>query len=53
MTSRRKLELDLLHAELAAVNELLDQISDEDVMAHRGLQDRRDELKALILSDET
>ena len=53
MTSQRKLELDLLHADLAAVNNLLDQISVEDVMARIGLQDRRDELKALIRSDET
>lgn len=52
MTSHRKLEFDLLHAELAAINDLLGQLSEEDVMARMGLEERREELKALILTAE-
>lgn len=52
MTSQRKLELDLLHADLAAVNDLLGRLSEEDVMARMGLEDRSQELKALILAAE-
>ena len=52
MTSHRKLEFDLLHADLAAINDLLGQLSEEDVMARMGLEERREELKALILTAE-
>ena len=52
MTSHRKPEFDLLHADLAAINDLLGQLSEEDVMARMGLEERREELKALILAAE-
>ena len=52
MTSHRKLEFDLLHADLAAINDLLGQLSEEDVMARMGLEERREELKALISAAE-
>ena len=52
MTSQRKLEFNLLHADLAAVNDLLDRLSEEDVMSRMGLEERRQELKTLILAAE-
>ena len=48
MTVHGKLERDLLHADLAAVNKLLDQLHAEDVMTRFGLEARRDELLELI-----
>jgi hypothetical protein len=48
MTSLRKLEHDRTCAELASVDALLDQLSDEDVMTRLGLEARRDELIAAI-----
>jgi hypothetical protein len=48
MTSLRKLEHDRTRAELASVEALLDQLSDEDVMTRLGLEARRDELIAAI-----
>ena len=53
MVNQREPELDLLHADLAAVNDLLDRLMEEDVMTRIGLQDRRDELKELILTAES
>ena len=52
MTSQRKLERDLLHADMAAVNTLLDQLDEEDVMTRFGLEARRDELRDLISASE-
>jgi hypothetical protein len=48
MTSLRKLEHDRTRADLASVESLLDQLSDEDVMMRLGLESRRDELIAAI-----
>jgi hypothetical protein len=48
MTSLRKLERDRTRAELASVEALLDQLSDEDVMMRLGLEARRGELIAAI-----
>jgi len=48
MTSLRKLEHDRTRAELASVEALLDQLSDEDVMTRLGLEARRDELRSAI-----
>ena len=48
MTSPRKLEQDRTRADLASVEALLAQLSDEDVMMRLGLESRRDELIAAI-----
>jgi hypothetical protein len=48
MTSLRKLEHDRTRADLASVEALLDQLSDEDVMMRLGLESRREELIAEI-----
>ncbi len=48
MTSLRKLERDFAHADLAAVQGLLAQLGDEDIMARFGLEARRDELQQTI-----
>jgi hypothetical protein len=48
MTSLRKLEHDRTRADLASVESLLDQLSDEDVMMRLGLESRREELIAAI-----
>jgi hypothetical protein len=48
MTSLRKLERDFAHADLAAVNGLLAQLTDEDVMARFGLEARLEELQQTI-----
>lgn len=48
MTSQRKLERDRIHADLAAVTALLDQLDAEDVMSRFSLEARRDELRDLI-----
>lgn len=53
MTSQRKLEHDLLYADMAAVNTLLDQLDAGDVMARFGLEARREELRELIAAAET
>ncbi|MCY3841667.1 MAG: hypothetical protein OXH09_23990, partial [Gammaproteobacteria bacterium] len=50
MTSQRKLALDLLHADLAAVDDLLARVTDEDVMTRVGLEERREEINTLILN---
>jgi hypothetical protein len=50
MTSLRKLERDRTRADLASVEALLDQLSDEDLMMRLGLEARRDELIATIRS---
>ena len=52
MTSQTKLALDRLHADLAAVNDLLARLTEEDVMARVSLEDRREEIKDLILNAE-
>jgi hypothetical protein len=46
--SLRKLERDFLQADIAAVNSLLAQLSEEDVLTRLGLQARLDELKRSI-----
>ncbi len=53
MSSLRKLERDYATADLAAVNSLLDGLTEEDIMTRFGLESRRDELLARIeaLSD--
>jgi hypothetical protein len=48
MTSLRKLEQDHTQADLASVDALIDQLSDEDVMMRAGLESRRAELRAAI-----
>jgi hypothetical protein len=48
VTSLRKLERDFAHADLAAVQGLLAQLGDEDIMARFGLEARRDELQQTI-----
>lgn len=48
MTGIRKLERDLAFADMAAVTALLDQLTDEDVMARFGLEARLDELREQI-----
>lgn len=48
MTSLRKLERDFAHADAAAVNGLLAQLGDEDVMARFGLEARLADLQAEI-----
>ena len=48
MTSPRKLERDFVHADIAAVSSLLDQLGDEDVMARFGLEARLEELQTVI-----
>lgn len=48
MRGLRKLERDYVHADLAAVNALLDQLTEEDVMVRFSLEARRDELKASV-----
>ena len=53
MPSHRKLEHDLLHADMAAVNKLLGQLDAGDVMARFGLEARREELRELIAAAET
>ena len=50
MTSQEKLRLDHLHADLAEVNDLLDRITEEDVMARIGLESRREQLEGEILN---
>ncbi|OYZ12931.1 MAG: hypothetical protein B7Y35_15680 [Sphingomonadales bacterium 28-64-96] len=45
MTRLRKLERDFAHADIAAVNGLLAQLSDEDVMTRFGLESRLEELQ--------
>ena len=45
-------DLDFLHADLAAVNDMLGRTSEEDVMARMGLEGRCRELKAQILAAE-
>lgn len=52
MTSQRKLALDLLHADLAAVDDLLARVTDEDVMTRVGLEERREEINELLLNAE-
>jgi hypothetical protein len=49
MTSLRKLERDFAHANAAAVNGLLAQLGEEDVMARFGLEARLAELQQEIL----
>ena len=44
MTSQRKLERDLIYADLAAVTALLEQLDEEDVMSRVSREARRDEL---------
>lgn len=48
MTGLRKLERDFAHADAAAVNGLLAQLGDEDVMARFGLEARLADLQAEI-----
>lgn len=48
MTGLRKLERDFAYADLAAVNGLLAQLGDEDVMARFGLEARVEELQQTI-----
>jgi|LakMenEpi03Aug12_release.lakeMendotaPanAssembly.Ray.scaffolds.fasta_scaffold44857_2 uncharacterized small protein (DUF1192 family) len=48
MSSMRKLERDFAHADAAAVNGLLAQLGDEDVMARFGLEARLADLQAEI-----
>lgn len=48
MSSPRKLERDFVHADIAAVSSLLDQLGDEDVMARFGLEARLEELQTVI-----
>lgn len=52
MANEATSDLDFLHADLAAVNDLLKRISEEDVMARMGLEGRCRELKAQILAAE-
>jgi hypothetical protein len=52
MTSLRKLERDFVRADLAAVQGLIAQLGDEDVMARFGLEARRDELRQSIAALE-
>jgi hypothetical protein len=44
----RKLERDFIHADLAAVKDLISQLGDEDVMARMALEERRRELEEKI-----
>lgn len=44
----RKLERDRTKADLASVEALLDQLTDEDVLMRFGLESRRDELQAAV-----
>jgi hypothetical protein len=53
MSSRRKLERDFAHADMAAVSGLLSQLSDEDVMSRFGLEARLKELQQKIARLET
>jgi hypothetical protein len=46
--SIRKFERDFAHADLAAVQGLIAQLGDEDVMVRLGLESRRDELQQTI-----
>lgn len=48
MSRLRKLERDFAHADLAAVNGLLSQLGDEDVMTRFGLEARLEELQRTI-----
>jgi hypothetical protein len=48
VTSLRKLEQDRTRADLASVDAILDQLTDEDVMMRAGLESRRNELIATI-----
>ncbi len=48
MTGIRKLERDLVFADMAAVSALLDQLTDEDVMARFGLEARLEELREQV-----
>jgi hypothetical protein len=48
MGSLRKLERDYVSADLAAVENLIDRLTDEDVMARFGLEARRDELRQCL-----
>jgi hypothetical protein len=48
MTSHRKLERDLIYADMAAVTALLNQLDTEDVMSRFSLEARRDELRDMI-----
>lgn len=48
MTSQRKLDRDLIYADMAAVSALLDQLDAEDVMSRFSLEARRDELRDMI-----
>lgn len=50
MTSLRKLDRDFAQADLAAINSLIGQLTDDDVMARMGLESRRDELLDTITS---
>ena len=50
MSSLRKIDRDFAKADLAAVGALLDQMTDDDMMARIGLESRRDELLATINS---
>ena len=48
MSSLQKLERDRTRADLASLNALLAQLTDEDVLMRSGLESRRDELAASI-----
>lgn len=48
MSSVRKMERDFAHADIAAVQGLLAQLSDEDVMTRFGLEARLDELQRTV-----
>ena len=48
MTGLRKLERDFAKADLATVTSLIDQLTDDDVMARMGLESRRDQLVTSI-----
>jgi len=45
MTSLRKIERDHLAADLAAVETMIERLTDEDVMMRLGLEERREELR--------
>lgn len=54
MSGIRKLERDFAQADIAALTSLLDQLSEEDVMARFGLESRLEELQAkLARMDDT
>lgn len=48
MSGSRKLQRDFVRADIAAVNALLAQLDDEDVMSRFGLESRLEELQASI-----